>query len=421
MKRTGILLLCMLAITGCLFWAREQLYGTKETGEPMLLSGEIQEPEAAKGTARETEVIKEAEAVKEMETATFTQEDLSAIKDREPFESEYYAYQQLSGEQKELYDNMYGALILRKEEVPLLTSDTDEIAFLFQCILNDHPEIFYVDGYAYTEYTLGNNLRKLTFSGTYCMDEKQVAMNQALIDRYVEQCFAGMPLNLDEYGIVKYVYEYLIQHTEYDEQSPNNQNICSVFVDNRSVCQGYAKATQYLLQKAGVFATLVLGNVHNGEGHAWNLVQIDGEYYFVDTTWGDASYQVVESTSSITSKQLPTINYDYLCVNTQQIQTTHYIDNVVPLPTCNSMRANYYVREGEYFTEVNETQLKEIFQKRYDRDEKYVTLKCASYEVYQQMRDYLIDKQMLFQYLNSADGKVSYTENESQYSMSFWL
>lgn len=332
-----------------------------------------------------------------------------------------YAYGKLSAQRQELYLEIRDALVQFEEEVRLSSSDKEEISEVFQCVLNDHPEIFYVEGYTYTEYTLGDILKKITFTGSYRYDQEEIREKQRLIDNYVNQCLSGMPENADDYTKVKYIYEYLIHHTEYDAAVGDNQNICSVFVEGRSVCQGYAKATQYLLNKAGVFSTLVLGRVIGGEGHAWNLVRIDGQYYYVDTTWGDASYQAVGAAADYPAEKIPTINYDYLCVSTEQISLTHTLDNVVELPECDSMAANYYVREGFFFTEWNEEQAAEIFQKEYEKGSAYVTLKCADAEVYRQMQDALIERQEVFRYLDCPDGVVSYSDNEKQYSMSFWL
>lgn len=336
-------------------------------------------------------------------------------------QADSYAYQQLTESERDVYIEILWSLLEYQENVTLSTMDQEEISRIFQCVLNDHPEIFYVEGYTYTKYTLGDILKKITFTGTYKMGREEIAERQVRIDDYASRCLAGLPAGADEYETVKYIYEYLIEHTEYDAGSEDNQNICSVFLDGRSVCQGYAKATQYLLQQAGIRATLVLGNVSSGEGHAWNLVQIDGEWYYVDTTWGDASYQAKGSAASYPEEKMPHINYDYLCVTTDQLIKTHVIDSVVELPECTSMDANYYVREGLYFTSLDDEQLQRIFQEGYEKGNAYITFKCASEEIYDEMQERLIDRQEIFRYLDCPEGVVSYTDDAKQYSMSFWL
>lgn len=82
----------------------------------------------------------------------------------------------------------------------------------------------------------------MTLSGTYSMTPETIEAKKQLIDSYVNQCFASLPTGEgSQYAIARYVYEYLIENTEYDAGAPDNQNICSVFITHRSVCQGYAK------------------------------------------------------------------------------------------------------------------------------------------------------------------------------------
>lgn len=397
MKKAGILLFCMLVISGALYLAGQGLSRSES-------SHYRQKNMAAGGTKRN------------LPEQVLTRTDEKLREEQE----ECYAFGKLSEEEQEVYLEILEALVDFRENVKLSSCDKALISRVFQCVLNDHPEIFYVEGYSYTEYTLGSVLKKITFTGSYRFSPEEVEEKQRQIDDYVNQCLAGMPEDADEYEKVKYVYEYLIHHTDYDAAAKDSQNICSVFLERKSVCQGYAKATQYLLNRAGVFATLVLGRVVGGEGHAWNLVRIDGAYYYVDTTWGDASYQAVGG-GDYPAEKIPTINYDYLCVTTEQMELTHTQENVVELPECTSMDANFYVREGVYFTDFDEEKIEKIFSDSYERGDTYVTLKCEGPDIYRKMQETLIGQQEVFRYLNCPDKAVSYVENEKQYSLSFWL
>ena len=400
------LLVAILFLNGCSY---EEL--ACEVRDYLQLNNEeqvlLKDEDSGAVSARELEDVEQAPA-----------EAVDGLKEEQ---TQAFHYNRLSEPEQKLYGEILYILQEHLEDIQISTTDSGEVEKVFQCVLNDHPEIFYVEGYTLTRYALGEELKMMTLSGTYSMTPETIEAKKQLIDSYVNQCFMSLPTgDGSQYAIARYVYEYLIENTEYDAGAPDNQNICSVFITQRSVCQGYAKATQYLLQKAGIEATLIMGTVQNGEGHAWNLVKLDGENYFMDTTWGDASYQMTEG-SVQNAGSLPPINYDYLCVTTGQLSKTHTIEEVVPVPVCTAMTDNYYVREGLYFTELSKDRITDVFARAYERQSSYVTLKCSSREVYEEIRRFLIEEQGIFEFLNPDTGTVSYAENVEQLDLSFWL
>lgn len=400
------LLAAILFLNGCSY---EEL--AREVRDYLQLNNEeqvlLKDEDSGTVSARALEDVEQAPA-----------EAVDGLKEEQ---TQAFHYNRLSEPEQKLYGEILYILQEHLEDIQISTTDSGEVEKVFQCVLNDHPEIFYVEGYTLTRYALGEELKMMTLSGTYSMTPEAIEAKKQLIDSYVNQCFVSLPTGEgSQYAIARYVYEYLIENTEYDAGAPDNQNICSVFITHRSVCQGYAKATQYLLQKAGIEATLIMGTVQNGEGHAWNLVKLDGENYFMDTTWGDASYQMTEG-SVQNAGSLPPINYDYLCVTTGQLSKTHTIEEVVPVPVCTAMTDNYYVREGLYFTELSKDRIADVFARAYERQSSYVTLKCSRREVYEEIRRFLIEEQGIFEFLNPDTGTVSYAENVEQLDLSFWL
>ncbi|MBR1771518.1 MAG: hypothetical protein IJ747_05770 [Lachnospiraceae bacterium] len=352
-----------------------------------------------------------------------------------------YVYATLSEGEKRWYADILHSLETMEEttrlseeglELGLTESSVDPV---FQSVLHDHPELFYVEGYHYTKYMHGDRIVAVDFSGTFSADAETVSEKNAQIEQALQQILRDAPTGMDDYSKIKYAYEVIIEQTDYDTEAPDNQNIYSVFVGHRSVCQGYAKAFQYLMERMGIMCVLVQGTVRDtGEGHAWDLVRSNGAFYYVDTTWGDISYQSAERAEAGEEPAFAQISYDYLCINTEQLLRTHEIDPALELPQYTATADNYYVREGAFFTAYDRDQLEALVERSLAAGEKdvYVTdagengrmlsLRCADRACYEEMCRALLDEREFFDYLaGTGIDSFVYATNDEQYTLTFFM
>ena len=336
-------------------------------------------------------------------------------------QQDLYYFSNLEITQQNLYVEILYALENYIDEMEVSTFDTEQIDTVFQCVMMDHPEIFYIDGYSFVKYSRGENVEKIVFKGNYIYNQQEKEVKEEQIEDVAGEILANISQDATDYEKVKYVYETIIHNTEYDMNAADNQNICSVFLNHSSVCQGYAKAVQYLLKQLKVPATLVIGTVETGEGHAWNLVKVENEYYYVDATWGDASYQLQNNEDSQMIQNTGAISYDYLCVTTEELTRTHTLAEIVPLPMCNCLDANYYVKEGAYFEKADYEQLADLMERYQTEGRESVTFRCANDSVYQQMWDELLTEQKIFKYIKGMDNSIMYMDSPKQRSITFWL
>ena len=415
MKRIICLLLCAVFLQGCMIPGeinKDTVLGNTAMVTESFLPYEKEE--AVSDETLEVEVQKETVYTEK----DFTQEVKAELMRKQ---QDLYYFSMLEITQQNLYVEILYALENYIDEMQVSTTDTAQIDKVFQCVLLDHPEIFYVDGYSFVKYTLGNEVKKITFKGTFTCSREEKKLKESEIEEATLQMLKSIPAKAEDYEKVKYVYETIINNTEYDMTAEENQNIISVFLNQASVCQGYAKAVQYMLNKLGVPCLLVIGTVENGEGHAWNLVKINNQYYHLDATWGDASYLFHIKEEDREVQNTPAINYDYLCVTTDEIVRTHSISDFVSLPICNSLESNYYVREGAYFRKLDYRQLEQLIKKYQEEQRESVTLRCADDAVYQQMTEKLLEQQEIFNYLNTGSNSIMYADSPKQRSITFWL
>ena len=156
-------------------------------------------------------------------------------------------------------------------------------------ILNLTPYYYEAGGASITYGAVTGGTRfKVTPNYKYDATEHQK------LDAEISKIIDG--LNLDgksEYQKVRAIYDYICDNVNYDFTYTKRSAYEAIF-DGEVVCQGYATLFYIMCEEAGLNSDVVVG-LGNGGGHAWNIVEIGGEYYNVDSTW-DGSYDTTYHT-----------------------------------------------------------------------------------------------------------------------------
>ena len=98
---------------------------------------------------------------------------------------------------------------------------------------------------------------------------------------------------MSAFEVAQALHDYLVRTCVYDLTAETatgptvSHSAYGALTKGTAVCQGYALAYKLLLTRAGVPCVFVTSTSMN---HAWNMVQIDGGWYHVDSTWDDPVY-----------------------------------------------------------------------------------------------------------------------------------
>ncbi len=121
----------------------------------------------------------------------------------------------------------------------------------------------------------------------------------------------------------------------------------------------------------------MIGQCHDGEYHAWNLVKLEGNYYHTDVTWDDSS-----KTDKNPGGGKGEIFYQYFCITTEEIKRSRNIDMENLIPVCKAVKCNYYHRRGLYFTEYNLNKITAAVAPQLRRGEKRFSIKFKTKALY---------------------------------------
>ena len=232
-----------------------------------------------------------------------------------------HLYEQLNSTSQKIYDKLYenrenlktGAYKIdfgnAFQKLLITENGEKELKKQYQsaieALIYENPELFYLEatgmyiniekvtklsGTKYNVYiNSGNNGKYLTEGFN---SKEDVDSYQEQIEKVRDYILSNLDGKTD-YEKIKMIHDYLVDSIEYDSSlsQDNIYNIYGALVARKCVCEGYAKAFQYLMNEVGIDNVIVIGTGTNSnnqtESHAWNYVKLANKWYAVDVTWDD--------------------------------------------------------------------------------------------------------------------------------------
>lgn len=249
-----------------------------------------------------------------------------------------FFYQQLDSKRRKNYDSILNALEKRKHKMNI--NDANE-AELFEHVLRDHPEIFYVSNFF--ENIISPLGKSMHFR--YIYSENEIRKYEQMIFKVVEDFLSNyIKTGQSVYEKIVCAHDFLVAEVAYDQEAGmsndsnryrDSYNVIGALLKKRCVCEGYAAAMKMICDVLNIPCEVIVGTADNeieSGNHAWNIVQINGEYQHVDVTW-DAQFTLMSEVS------FP--NYFYLNVDDHTMQNDHFW-NRTAYPRCPVASYNYF-------------------------------------------------------------------------------
>ena len=196
--------------------------------------------------------------------------------------------------------------MVAREEVINITVNYEEFGnspsydayVLLRAALEEMPDSTGTEGdylkchYRGSEYSVSIDYSQTQATFSYVVYYLTTKEQEAMVTQKLEQVYDS--LNLDAYsGEAKIgkIYDYITNSVTYDYEHvdvgasvyPIAWSAYGGLIDGTCVCQGYASLTYRMLKENGISNRVIAG--YSGGAHAWNIVEIDGLYYNIDSTW----------------------------------------------------------------------------------------------------------------------------------------
>lgn len=257
--------------------------------------------------------------------------DLSKLKDSNIDYSTYSVdsetspyYVMLSDKEKDLYKQIYAnADNLKRTFIPKQSVTKNELEETIIAVYNDSPELFWIDtSYSY-KYLISGKIAQVTLN--YNATANDIDSSKYLFNQATNKIISQANSYNNNYEKEKFVHDYILEKNIYDIDNELNQSAYSAIVNGKTVCAGYSRAFQYIMNKLNITTYYVTGT-SQGENHAWNIIKLGNGYYNIDLTWDDGKI----------------ITYKYFNKTDSEFSRTHErSEKSINLPSCTATTYKY--------------------------------------------------------------------------------
>jgi transglutaminase-like putative cysteine protease len=198
---------------------------------------------------------------------------------------------------------------------------------------------FNVKTYGYNA-TIKGNTAAITFRFTYWETLSQTNEVKKRVTQTLSQILTP---DMNDYQKEKTIHDWIVTHIAYDKRLVSHSAYDGL-MNGHTVCQGYALLTYEMMKQAGIPVKIVEGT-SRGIAHTWNLVQIGGKWYHLDTTWDDPVPDVAGRTVynyyNLTDSELRT-DHRWKPSASYPTAVTPYDQILTSLAVTDASKANFY-------------------------------------------------------------------------------
>ena len=266
----------------------------------------------------------------------------TALPEKPAYTESGFYYENLDDTEKIAYELIMAEIENLPEKIQIPELDDEGLSKVFEALLYNNPTYFFLADNCKTETT---RFGKCYFVPEYSMTAFEYIKDMKELEQVKKEVFAELENFADEFEKERIIHDYVTEKCEYVEKTGGTySSLYGCLVNGESSCEGYAKAMKYLLDECGIENYLAVGTTEDEkravQGHAWNIVKIDGEYYHLDATWDD------------TEKDSAPNRYAYFNITDEEIRVTHNVEERF-LGRCKTNDNNYYVRKSLFFSDYD--------------------------------------------------------------------